>query len=147
MLGLRISCVVASGDSEAPLELEQMTTPLLLAPQMPLLPIALLLPPPPTPPPQLAAIGGVVPSDSPTAAVVESIKEAAEGFERMLHASVVGLAAKELSASPDEEPPPPTPPLCPGLPGLPLLPPVIVTPLSDVTVAAAVVVAVVKPTI
>lgn len=37
---------------------------------------------------------------SAAAADVESSSDAADGFERMLHASV-GLAASELSASPD----------------------------------------------
>lgn len=68
MLGRRMICVVASGESVAP------DTDIVVA--------------------------EVMADASAAAADVESSKEAAEGFERMLHASV-GLAASELSASPD----------------------------------------------
>lgn len=68
MLGRRMICVVARGDS--------------VAPEMDIV------------------VAEVIADASAAAAEVESNREAAEGFERMLHASV-GLAANELSASED----------------------------------------------
>lgn len=68
MLGRRIICVVASGESVAP------ETDIVVA--------------------EASA------EASAAAAEVESSSDAADGFERIEHASV-GLAASELSASPD----------------------------------------------
>lgn len=89
MLGRRMICVVASGDSVAP-EID-------------------------------IVVADASADASAAAAEVESSSEAADGFERIEHASV-GLAASELSASPDKT-----------LPSRGLLP----CPLGEPTVACA----------